>query len=451
MNSPRMLTAPLALLLLLISGAQAQVPDLWTRKEGHDWPGFLGPNRDSVSAEKMLTAWPPAGPPIVWQMEIGQGYVAPTVVKGRLLHFHRKGDIATLDCLNAQTGAKIWQYQYPTDYRDMYGYDGGPRTQPHVDDDRVYLYGPEGQIHCVNLADGAKIWSVDTVKQFGVVQNFFGAGSAPVVHGDLLIAMVGGSPADSPSISSGRLRGNGSGIVAFDKRTGQVKYKLSDELASYSSLKAATFGGKPHVLAFMRGGLLAFDPVAGKELFHYPWRARSLESVNASTPVVWDDRVFISETYGPGSSLLKVTPDKPPGHEVVWKDTDRFNLNMQTHWNTAIKVGPHLYGSSGRHRENAELRCIVAETGQVRWSLPDLTRCSLLLADGHFICQAESGRLLLIKPNPAKYEPIADILYADAQGKPLLQEPAWAAPVLSHGYLYVRGRDRLLCLDVKPN
>ena len=32
----------------------------------------------------------------------------------------------------------------------------------------------------------------------------------------------------------------------------------------------------------------------------------------------------------------------------------------------------------------------------------------------------------------------------------LLKYPAWAAPVLSHGLLYVRGRDRLVCLELIP-
>ena len=35
-------------------------------------------------------------------------------------------------------------------------------------------------------------------------------------------------------------------------------------------------------------------------------------------------------------------------------------------------------------------------------------------------------------------------------GEPLLKQPAWAAPILAHGLLYVRGRDRLVCLDLMP-
>ncbi len=49
---------------------------------------------------------------------------------------------------------------------------------------------------------------------------------------------------------------------------------------------------------------------------------------------------------------------------------------MQTHWNTAIEHNGFLYGSSGRHTGNAELRCIEWTTGKVRWSIPRLTRAS---------------------------------------------------------------------------
>jgi hypothetical protein len=38
------------------------------------------------------------------------------------------------------------------------------------------------------------------------------------------------------------------------------------------------------------------------------------------------------------------------------------------------------------------------------------------------------------------------VLRETSNGPPLLKPPAWAAPILSHGLLYVRGEDRLVCL-----
>ena len=52
--------------------------------------------------------------------------------------------------------------------------------------------------------------------------------------------------------------------------------------------------------------------------------------------------------------------------------------------------------------------------------------------------------------NPEKYEEVSRVLLMTPEKKPLIEYPAWAAPVLSHGLLYVRGKDRLICLEVIP-
>jgi outer membrane protein assembly factor BamB len=353
----------------------------------------------------------------------------------------------------SETAEPLWTFEYPTDYVDSYGYNYGPRCCPVVDGERVYIFGPEGMVHCVRAIDGKLVWKVDTKADFGVIQNFFGIGSTPVVEGDLLLAQVGGSPKGSEEVDFSRLKGNGSGLVAFDKYIGKVKYKATDELASYASPVVATVGKRRWCFIFARSGLVGLDPANGKVEFHYPWRSKMLESVNASNPVVVGDKVFISETYGPGSALLKV---KPGGCEEVWTDAekDRGEKSMQCHWNTPIYVDGYLYGCSGRHEDNAELRCIEFATGKVIWSEPNLTRTSLLLVDGHFVCLAEDGTLSLLKVNPKKYDLVSSVVLqaqeAGGRSRNLLQKPCWAAPILSHGLLYVRGSDRLLCLELIP-
>ncbi len=314
-------------------------------------------------------------------------------------------------------------------------------------------------LHCLRAEDGKLLWKVDTEQEFGVIQNFFGVGSTPVVYGDLLIVHIGGSSPAARSLPPGqldRVTPNGTGVAAFDKRTGKVQYKVGDELASYASPTVRRIKDRDWCFVFARGGLLGFEPTSGKQDFHYPWRATILESVNASNPVVVDDLVFISECYGPGSSLLRV---RPGGYDIVWADSERKRQKaMQTHWNTAVHHEGYLYGSSGRHESNAELRCIELKTGQVKWSQPGLSRSSLLFVDGHFVCLTEYGDLLLIKANPEKYER-ASVLTLSRQGgavagdiesRPPPQDPYWAAPILSHGLLYIRGEDRLVCLELIP-
>ena len=437
-----------AFLLATLQAPPADVPDLRTRKTGIDWHTFLGPNHDSRSPEKGLKApWPVEGPRVVWHRALGVGYGTCSIALGRLFQFDRYGDKARLTCMKSETGKELWRFEYPTTYEDVIGYNNGPRCCPVIDDDRVIIYGAGGMLHCLKVIDGALVWKRDTAKEFGVQQNFFGVGSTPIIEGDLLIAQVGGSPADSPPITSGVVKPNGTGIVAFDKRTGKIKYKIANELASYAGPVVATIGGRRWCFVFARGGLVGFEPATGKVDFHYPWRSSKIESVNASNPVVVGDKVFISECYTIGSSLLKV---KPGGYEVVWKDGRIRKQAMATHWNTTIHVDGYLYGSSGRHSREATLRCIEMATGKVKWTVPDLNRCSLLYVDGHLICLGEDGVLRLIKVSPDRYDLISRVILRTAKGEPLLEYPAWAAPILSHGLMYVRGKDRLVCLEVIP-
>jgi len=419
---------------------------------GVDWPRFLGPTGDGKSPEVgILTDWGDCGPPVVWHRELGTSYGIGSVANGRFFQFDRYGDCARLTCLDSRTGKFLWKFEYPTDYVDMLGYNDGPRCSPVVDEGLVYIFGAEGMLHCVRARDGALVWKIDTAERFGVVQNFFGVGSSPVVEGDLLIVMIGGSPPESQDAGRydlDRVRGNGTGIVAFDKRTGEVRYAVTDELASYSTPQLATIGDRRWCFAFARGGLVGFNPVSGDVDFHYPWRAGIRDSVNASTPVVVGDEVFISEAYGPGGSLLRV---KPGGCEVVWCDPPGRNKAMQTHWNTPIYHAGYLYGSSGRYSGNAELRCIEWKTGKVMWSEPRLTRASLLYVDGHFVCLSEDGVLRLIKATEKRYLQVAEaIVRQGPKGPKLIKPPAWAAPILSHGLLYVRGDDRLVCMRLIP-
>ena len=432
--------------------AELELSNLWTRKKGADWPNFLGPRLNSTSTETgILTTWPADGPKIVWQRELGEGYGIGSISRGRLYQFDRVANRARLSCLHAETGQSLWEFDYPTDFADMYGYDGGPRCSPVIEGNRVYILAPrEGCTACA-ASDGQLIWKCDTGERFGVIQNFFGVGSTPVLSGELLICIVGGSPAEDQSIPRGqldRITPNGSAVVAFDKLTGEVRYKIGKDLAGYAAPVVANMGQRQWCFAFCRAGLLAFEPETGTVDFHYPWRSKKLESVNASTPVVIGNEVFISETYGPGSSLLRV---RPGGYDVVWKDDlRRREKAMQAHWNTPIYHNGYLYGCSGRNPPDAELRCIEWKSGKVMWRVPTRSRSSLLYADGHFVCLGERGKLELIKANPSRLEVVAATILRDGEANNLLQYPCWAAPILSHGLLYVRGRGRVVCLELIP-
>ena len=276
-----------------------------------------------------------------------------------------------------------------------------------------------------------------------------------MLFGEQLLVMVGGSPEESHHIPMGRLdmvKPNGSAIVSLDKRTGKDLYRVGNDLASYSSPRACRVGGRDLGLAFVRGGLLGWNLADGQQQFFFPWRAAMLESVNAAQPVVSGNQVFISETYEIGSVLLDISADQP---KVVWQDgARRSEQSFRAHWSTPVLIDGHLYGCSGRNQPDADFRCVRWSDGGVLWSVRRHERASVLAVDGFLIVLYENGVLELVRPSTQGYQAVRSVdlnaIGAAGEGAPLLDEPCWAAPVLSHGLLFIRGNSRLLCFDLIP-
>src|SRR5262249_12890353 len=234
-------------------------------------------------------------------------------------------------------------------------------------------------------------------------QNFFGVGSTPVVEGDKLIVAVGGSPKFPTRIGvMSEAKPDGSCIVAFDVATGKEVYKFGDELASFSSPTVVSIGDKRVGLYFARGGLVGFDPAAGKQLFHYPWRARILESAIAANPVVAGDTILISESYERGSAALRFDGK---GVKPLWTDRekDADEKALMAHFCTPIHHDGYVYGCSSRHTQDADLRCVDLKTGRVTWQEKHTRWNTLLKVDGHILALSEEGSLRLIKLDPTKY------------------------------------------------
>ena len=120
-----------------------------------------------------------------------------------------------------------------------------------------------------------------------------------------------------------------------------------------------------------------------------------------------------------------------------------------THWNTPIYSKGFLYASSGRHTNGATLRCVDALSGEVQWSQAGLTRCNMTWVDDHLVVLAERGALFLIEANENEFKPVT--AYEPANDDQVrLQYPCWAAPVISHGKMYVRGKDQVVCFELIP-
>ena len=142
-------------------------------QEVKDWPQFLGPTRDGVyHGNDVAPDWPAGGPRVLWRKDIGQGWSGPVVAGAKLILFHRLGDKEVVECLEAATGNPVWSANYPTAYKDDFGFDEGPRSTPAVADGKVYTYGAEGLLHAWDLATaiGAP-YTMDEDAAVGVLSN----------------------------------------------------------------------------------------------------------------------------------------------------------------------------------------------------------------------------------------------------------------------------------------
>ena len=386
-----------------------------------NWPQFLGPNRDgSYPDDDVADSFPDSGPAVVWEKSIGAGFSNPVVANGRLILFHRVGGNEVVDALDAETGKPVWRFEYPTSYRDDFGFDEGPRAAPVISGGQVYTFGAQGVLHCLQFAGGGKIWSLDTHKEFGVSKGFFGAAGSPLVEGQRVILNVGGS--------------DGAGLVALDKDTGRLLWKATNDGASYASPIMATFGGKPHLLAFTRAGLVGADPATGAIYFQFPWRARSNASVNAATPLVVDDLIFLSASYGTGAVLLRVNGTKL---EKIWSGED----SLANHYSTGVYYDGHLYGYHGRQEYGQSFRAIEVRTGKVRWSEESFGAGTVTRVGNRLLLLRENGELLMIRATAERFDVISR-----AQ---ILPGTVRAYPALANGLFYARNENTLVCVRLR--
>jgi outer membrane protein assembly factor BamB len=398
-----------ALVVTLASVAYAQ-----------EWPQLHGPARNSVyPSTNLLSTWPKEGPRVLWQKEVGQGFAGPVSASNRVVLFHRTNDSERVECFEASSGRQIWAFNYPAAYRDDFGFDEGPRATPTIFGNRVYTYGAEGALHCLDYANGKRLWSVDCKAQFGARKGFFGIACSPLIMGGLLLLDVGGTRA---------------GIIAFDRETGKVAWQTSPSETSYSSPVAATIDGKARAFFFRREGLESVDAATGKVLWDFPWKPSIDASVNAATPIVTGDLIFISTSYGRGAALLRFGETKP---EVLWSGDDQ----LSNHYATSVHHQGYLYGYHGRQEHGCELRCVELKTGKLMWSVERFGAGTLMVAGRDLLLLTEKGELIKAPASPREFKP-----GARAQ---VLGFETRAYPALANGLFFARDKRRLVCVDLR--
>src|ERR1700733_10021417 len=156
-----------ARLMRIVFASWVAACGLWTTTaSAGDWPQILGPHRDGrADHETLADAWPAGGPKLVWERPVGRGYAGVAVVGERGALFHRVESEEVVEAFAAKTGKSSWKYAIPTSYVSGISPDDGPRCVPIIHGDRVIVFGVQGNLTCVRLADGNKPLSRDTLAE----------------------------------------------------------------------------------------------------------------------------------------------------------------------------------------------------------------------------------------------------------------------------------------------
>lgn len=387
-----------------------------------DWPQILGPNRDGRAAadEKLAESWPKDGPPVVWEREVRDGFSGVAVVGNTVVVFHRVDDTEVAEALDTTTGKPKWKDGSPTRFSTGFSDDQGPRCTPVVAGDRVFVFGVQGTLRCLDLKSGKKLWQRETHTDFKAPEGYFGAGSTPIVAGDKVLVNVGGS------------RG-GAGVVAFDVASGKTVWQSVDDAASYSSPILATVGGTKHAIFVTRLKTVSLDPDSGKVRFEFPFGKRG-PTVNGASPVVLDGHLLVSAHYGVGATFAKIGA---AAAEERWSSDDL----LSSHYMTPLVQDGLVYGIHGQERvEDSELRCLDPRTKRILWSKPNFGYGTMIAADGKMLMQTTDGELILWRPDSRRYQELAR--------SRVFRTTTRALPALSNGHLFARDSRALKCLQI---
>jgi len=385
-----------------------------------DWPQFLGLDRNGISAEKDITGWGQEKPTILWQTSIGIGYSSFAVVDDKCYTMGNVDDEDFIYCIDAENGKTLWSKSYPCK-KNISGYHG-PRSTPAVDNGFVYTLSLAGDIICWNAETGIQKWKKSMTK-LKLKPARWGFSCSPMILGDNLIIQAGE-------------------IVALKKDTGELVWKTKTSApAGYSSPMSFKSGNKTLVAAFAGDGLHVVDSENGDQKYSYKWKTSY--NINAATPIVDKDKMFVASGYKVGSGILNIAQDKPV---LKWK-----NKNLANQCANSIMFNGHLYGFSGNVGGKGILQCLNIDDGKLLWFKKGLGTGTLILVDDKLVILGEKGQLIIAEATSDKYTPLTSTYTILPK-----VDNCWTHPVVSNGKLFCRGytkkagKSDIVCVDLKP-
>ena len=392
-----------------------------------DFPQWRGPLRDGHSPETgFLQEWPKDGPKLLWQVKnVGAGYSTPSVVGERIYLLGNEGEIESVIALKVKDGSRVWAANLgKVGHPEQNPSYPGARSTPTVDGKFLFALGSDGDLVCLETANGQEVWRKQLRNDFGGKYGEWAYSESPLVDGDKLICTPGGTNAT---------------LVALKKQTGEVIWKCATpegDDASYSSAVIAEFSGVRQYVQFLAKGLAGVDAKTGKLLWRFEKTAKGSPAV-ILTPLAGEGMIY-SGAFRATSALIKpVLKDGAFTLEEIYSG-NKLPIGL----GGVVKVGDYFYGSSSQ-----SAMCIEFKTGTVKWEERAIGPCSWLVADKRIYLHAESGDVALIEPAAEAYREKGR--FSPPNPPTRGQAKAWAYPVVANGRLYIREQDSLWCYDVK--
>jgi outer membrane protein assembly factor BamB len=395
-----------------------------------DWPQWRGPERNGISKETgLLQEWPKEGPKLLWQSrDVGSGYSTPAIVGERIYLLANEGIENEFVCaFTVQDGTRVWQTRL--------GQVGNPkqdpnfpgaRSTPTVDGQLLFALGSDGDLACVEISNGKVRWQKNLRRDFGGKPGQWAYSESPLVDGNAVICTPGGSEAT---------------LIALDKNTGAVLWKSAvpggDE-AAYASPIIVEAAGIRQYVQMLGKGLVGVDVRTGKFLWRYD-KTVSKYRANIPTPVASNGLIF-SAGAGTGAGLIKLSDN----NGEVKPEQIYFSPKLPTAIGGAIKIGDHLYGTTGQ-----AMLCLDFMSGQLKWEERALGAASLCFAADRLYLHGENGDVALVEPTADGYREKGRFTPPNQPEHSNPMEKAWAYPAVANGRLYLRDHNSLWCYDVK--
>lgn len=395
---------PIVILLFLLTAAAYAA----------DWPFFRGPAGTGISPEKGINKnWKAKTPKPIWKINMqDDGFAGPSVVGNIMLIIDHRDSQDSLRAININTGKGIWQFKYAESGGSNYGFS---RSTPVVSAGKVYVVSRSGKMFCLALSSGKKIWSLDIMKDFNGNRPGWDYAWSPLIDGKKVIVQPGGQNA---------------AVAALNADTGATIWQGGgSDKSGYATAVKATIQGKSQYVVFTGYSLIGVDANSGKLLWSIKWK--TTYDVNAATPIVLGNSVFITSGYGSGCA--KVNIDSGGKASFAWK-----NKEMQSQFSTPVAQGGYIYGTT----DPGDLICLDFATGKTKWRKSGFEKGGICGVDGTIIAaNGATGEVVMAAMSPSGYRELGRI-------KPLGGQ-SWTAPIVAGGKLFVRNKSALVCLSLK--